>query len=82
MKVHVNKYGHVIHKANDTYQTNCNITVCSRNHFLDRRSVRNKHVFVSNIHRYWFRHSLQKNQLIINVKVNGKFSFSLNVLVI
>ena len=42
----VDKYEHFVFKTNDTYRTNCNMIVCRQKHFLDRRSVRNKHVFV------------------------------------
>ena len=58
--VKVDKYGHFIYEANATYRTICNMIVCRRKHFLDRRSVRNKQVVDSNIHRCSFRHSLQK----------------------
>ena len=45
-----------------------NMIVCCRKHFLDKRLVKNKHVFVSNI---YFQGSHVKINIVPNIKYNN-----------
>ena len=52
-----------------TKQIVSNMIVCCQKHFLNKRSVRNKHVFVSNIH-------LQGSHVKISIVPNIKRTLS------